>query len=308
MSLRKLNLSPTQLLILTALFLVTTQNAFAHGGGHGNELAISLPEVVAKVNETDIKKHSIEKALGRIVHNAADAGKKLSPDQQKSAAKNLIDGEINNALLLQKAKELGIKVSPEQAMKARKHVNVLRIEAVLEQEIGSKINISDSKIKSFYENNTSQFMENEKVRASIILIKVNKKKGPAGEQEAKDNIMKLVKKIDEGADFALVAKESSQDSLASRGGDLGFFARDARIPEVFKNKAFSLEVGKVSDVFSTRHGFHLMKVTEKKPGGLSPFEKENEKIEKSLKLTEIKKKIPEYVQALRKNAKVQTYF
>ena len=308
MSLSKLHQRPIQLFFLITLLLVARQNVFAHGGGHGNELAISLPEVIAKVNGNDIKKHSIEKALGRIVHNASDAGKKLSSDQQKSTAKKLIEDEINNFLLLQKAKELGVKVSSDQAMKARKHVNVLRKEAVLEQEIGSKINIPDAEIKSFYEKNKNQFREQEKVRASVILIKVDKKRGAAGEQQAKNNIMKLVKKLEDGAEFDLVAKESSQDSLASRGGDLGFFTKESRIPEIFKKKAFSLEVGKVSDLFSTRHGFHLLKVTDKKPGGLIPLEKASGKIEKILKLKEIKKRAPEYVQSLRKNAKVQTYF
>jgi len=308
MSLSKLHQHPIQLFLFLILPLTAAQNAFAHGGGHGNELAITLPEVVAKVNGNDIKKHSIEKALGRIVHNASDAGKKLSTDQQKSTAKKLIEEEINNVLYLQKAEELGVEVSSTKAMKARKHVNVLRIEAVLEQEIGSKINIPDSEIKSFYEKNKNQFMEKEKVRASVILVKVNKKKGAAGENEAKNHIMKLAKKIEGGADFALVAKESSQDSLASRGGDLGFFSRDSRIPGIFKKQAFSLEVGKVSDLFSTRHGFHLFKVTEKKPGGLIPQEKARGKIVKTLKLEEIKKKVPEYVESLRKKAKIQTYF
>ncbi|MGV7220993.1 MAG: peptidylprolyl isomerase [Nitrospinales bacterium] len=308
MSLSKSIQFPIQLFIVVILLFAPMQNVFAHGGGHGNELAISLPDVVAKVNGNDIKKDSIEKALGRIVHNASDNGKKLSPDQQKSTAKKLIDDEINNVLLLQKAQELGIKVSSEDAMKARKHVNILRIEAVLEKEIGSKIKVPEAEIKSFYEKNKNQFMEKEKVRASVILIKVNKKRGAAGEQDAKNNIMKLVKKIEDGADFELVAKESSQDSLASRGGDLGFFAKDSRIPEIFKKQAFSLEVGKVSEVFSTRHGLHLMKVTEKKAGGVMPLEKANERIENALKLNEIKKRVPSYITTMRKNAKVQTYF
>ena len=140
------------------------------------------------------------------------------------------------------------------------------------------------------------------------MIKVNPKKGAEGEKEAKDKILKLADKINNGADFALVAKESSQDSLATRGGDLGFFSKDARVPAIFKKYAFSLEVGAISEIFQTRHGLHLMKVTEKKPGGLSPLEKEKGKIEKMLKRKEIEKRTPEYVQALRKKAKVQIYF
>ena len=309
MFLRTIAKSPIPILLSFALVIFSAQTVFSHGGEkHGSGLDISLPEVAAQVNGADISKIKIEKYLGMLVHNAADNGKKLSATQQKTAAKKLIDEEINKELLLLKAKELGIVVSPEQAMKARKPASILLKEAVLEKEIGSKINISETQVKGFYEKNQSLFMGKEQVRASVILIKVNAKKGPGGEKDSRDKMLKLADKIKNGADFALVAKESSQDSLAARGGDLGFFSRDARIPAVFKKHAFSLEVGSVSEVFSTRHGLHLMKATEKKPGGLSPLEKEKGRIEKMLKHKEIKKRTPEYVQTLRENAKVQVYF
>lgn len=288
----------------------TAQTAFSHGGGHEHEkpFDITLPDVVAKVNETDIKKEAIAKGLTNLVSASAAKGKKLSIGQQKSAVKKLIDAEITRTLLLQKAEELGVKVSPEQAKKSRKSVRDLTADATLEREIGSKIKIDGAQMKEYYEKNQAMFTGKEKARASIILIKIDKSKGADGEKAARDKIQKLADKIKGGADFSAVAKESSQDSLAKKGGDLGLFSKDTRMPAEFKKQAFSLEPGSVSAVFKTRHGFHLMKVTEKKPGGLSPFEKEKDRIEKTLRHMEIKKRMPEYIQALRKNADVKIYF
>lgn len=288
----------------------TAQTAFSHGGGHKHEkpFDITLPDVVAKVNDTDISKDPIEKGLTTLVNASAAKGKKLSIDQQKSVARKLIDAEITRTLLLQKAEELGVKVSPEQAKKSRKSVRDLTADTVLEQEIGSKIKIDDAQMKEYYEKNKAMFTGKEKARASIILIKTDKSKGADGEIAARDKIQKLADKIKSGADFSMVAKESSQDSLAKKGGDLGLFSKDTRMPAEFKKRAFSMEPGSVSDIFKTRHGFHLMKVTEKKPGGLSPFENEKDRIEKTLRHMEIKKRMPGYVQALRKNADVKTYF
>ena len=310
MSIRKLAEYPIFPLLFLSLIIAPAQIAFSHGGAkHGGVgLAISLPDVVAKVNDANIEKDAIEKGLNKLIHNSADKGKKLSADQQKSIAKKLIEEEIAKTLILLKAKELGMKVSPEQAMKARKPASILLTEAVLEKEIGSKIKVSEADIKEFYEKNQNLFIDKEKVRASIILIKIDREEGPGGEKKAREEIMKLADKIKNGAVFALVAKDASQDSLASKGGDLGFFSMDSRLPAVFKKYAFNLEVGSVSEVFSGRYGFHLMKVTAKKPGALSPLEEEKVRIGNILKLKEMKKRTPGYVQALRKKAKVQTYF
>lgn len=299
------------LFLLFFLFIIGTgQNAFAHGGGHEHEKAfdIILPDVVAKVNDTDISKEPIEEELGKIVSGFATKGKILSTDQQTAVAKRLIEAEISRTLLVQEAKEKGVKVSPEQTKKSGKSTRALLADALLEQEIGSKIIISTAEAKKFYENNEEMFTNEEKVRASLILIKVNPKNGSSGEIAAREEIDKLADKIKRGADFSAVAKESSQDSLAKKGGDLGYIAKDTKMPAEFKNHAFGIEVGSVSEVFRTRHGFHLLKVTDKKPGGLSPFENEKEKIEQALKNQEIRKRMPEYVQVLRKKADVKTYF
>ena len=104
-----------------------------------------------------------------------------------------------------------------------------------------------------------------------------------------------------------MAQQHSQDSLASKRGDLGFFTRKQMLP-AFSNRAFKMKVGEISDIFRTGHGFHVLKVTGKKPGGLSPFEAEKAKIEKFLTNKKVSQATRDYIETLKKQAKIKIYF
>lgn len=80
--------------------------------------------------------------------------------------------------------------------------------------------------------------------------------------EAKQFAEALRKEIQEGADFADVAKRESDDrGSAATGGALGKFSRDQMVPE-FSNAAFALDVGGLSDVIESQFGFHVIQRTE----------------------------------------------
>ena len=68
-----------------------------------------------------------------------------------------------------------------------------------------------------------------------------------------------------GADFAKIAKEHSHCPSSAQGGALGQFGRDQMVP-MFAAHAFKIGVGKVSQVFETHYGFHILKVTGKQKG------------------------------------------
>ena len=68
-------------------------------------------------------------------------------------------------------------------------------------------------------------------------------------------------------EFAKLAGEYSHCTTAANGGDLGFFTRFGFMPEEFSKAAFEADPGDVPPVFETKHGFHVMKVTDRKPGG-----------------------------------------
>lgn len=78
------------------------------------------------------------------------------------------------------------------------------------------------------------------------------------EAEAKERALAALKKLREGADFAAVAKEYSEDpSAAANGGDLGSFGPGQMVP-VFENAAFALEVGALSEPVKSPFGYHVI--------------------------------------------------
>lgn len=112
------------------------------------------------------------------------------------------------------------------------------------------------------------------IRASHILIEI--KPGATSEDSIKafELIRTIKEKIDLGGDFAELAKEFSNDEgTKKQGGDLGFFTRRMMV-KPFDEAAFNLDIGQVSDIVKTQFGYHLIKVTDKRP--LKSFEEEKE--------------------------------
>lgn len=107
----------------------------------------------------------------------------------------------------------------------------------------------------------------EEVRASHILIKVAPNAVPMDTLKAYNKIMALKKRIEAGEAFGAVAqgKGGSEDpSAASNKGDLGFFTAFQMVYP-FEEKAYTTNVGEISEPFRTRFGYHIVKVTDKRP-------------------------------------------
>jgi parvulin-like peptidyl-prolyl isomerase len=335
---RSSNLSSLIFLFLALLWLVSTSSqVWAHGGhDHVVEPSISLPDVLARVNGTDIKKSSIWPSLTRTVKRYKDRNIPLTPGQEKVAAKKLLQDQINRHLLLKKAKTMGIQVSSgkvdeeinrvkEQFSSEKEFLKELEIkkltlnqyrqelqediliDAVFRRELGEGIKISDTQIEEYFKKNPQQFSSAEQRRASVLLIRVNPKAGSAGDRRARNEIQKIVDKLKKGGDFRELAQTHSQDSLAKRGGDLGYFTKD-RMFGPFSKLAFKLKVGEVSEIFRTKHGYQILKVTGKKPAKKGSLDSERENIRKVLIDREIKRKSRPYLEALRKEADIKIYF
>jgi len=319
------------------LIVMTASTIFAHSGHkHDAKPPVTLPEVVARVNGEDIKREVIYRELNKAIRNYKVKGMTLSPDQLKTAAKKLIDDEIGRTLLLQRGKEIGVLATPEMvknklnAVKASfksdsvfahklknrgmtldQYQEELRTDLVMDQvikkEVESKIQISDQDLKNYYEKNRSKFRTQNKARASVILIKSPPDSSPDRERKVRKKMKSILDQIKAGTEFAGLAKRFSQDSLASKGGDLGFFEKKKMFPP-FSERAFDMKVGEVSKIFKTRHGFHILKVTDKKPGTSRSFENEKENIRKTLMEKKSAQATRTYVQNLKKQADLKTYF
>ena len=105
------------------------------------------------------------------------------------------------------------------------------------------------------------------VRASHILIRVDANASPKDTLAAYNRILALKKRIEKGEDFATVAKmkSGSEDpSAVNNGGDLGFFTAFQMV-YAFEEKAYTTAIGSISEPFRTRFGYHILKVTDKRP-------------------------------------------
>jgi len=335
---RSINLRPLIYLSLSLFCVVgTASHVWAHGGhDHAVEPSISLPDVLAKVNETDIKKSSIWPGLTKTVKRYKNRGIPLTRAQEKVAAKKLLQDQINRHLILKKADRMGIQVSSGKVdeevdavkklfssekeflkelelkkLTFRQYQQELKedilIDAVFRRELGEEIKVTDKQVEDYFKKNLLQFSSEEQRRASVILIKVNPKAGSAGDRKARQELQKIAGKLKKGADFTELAQVHSQDSIAKRGGDLGFFTKD-RMFGPFSKLAFKLKVDEVSEIFRTQHGYQILKVTGKKAGKKGTLESERENIRKLLIDREIKTKSRPYLEALRKKAKIKIYF
>ncbi len=117
----------------------------------------------------------------------------------------------------------------------------------------------DGLVKEAYER------KKEEVRVSHILIKTLREDDPADTLTAYKKIKGLKDKLDEGVDFAKIARSYSEDpSAVQNSGDLGYFSSLSMVYS-FENKAYNTPVGEISSIFRTDFGYHVLKVTGRRP-------------------------------------------
>ncbi len=141
--------------------------------------------------------------------------------------------------------------------------------------------VSDDEVKKYYTDNAKLYTTGtEKRKISHILINVNKKTDDA---TAKKLITDIYTKIIAGADFAELAKKSSEDRGSSKkGGDLGLVSKGDN-DKSFDDVAFTTELNKVSKPVRSRFGYHLIKVDEIKSAVIKSFDSVKAKIKSNLK-------------------------
>lgn len=219
------------------------------------------------------------------------------PEYLKSMAetpqgrKEMLDTMVIRELILQQAAKDGLDKSPEVAQKLEDLKKRLVVEVFLKKRVETDAKVSDDDLKKFYDQNKDKFKTGEQFRASHILVKT--------EKEAKD----IAAQIKAGGNFEELAKKYSVDASASRGGDLGWFGKGSMVP-AFEKAATALKEGQVSDVVKSDFGYHIIKLTGKRPAGIRPFEEVKDQIKAAImpsKQQEVFQKIKE---ELKKSAKI----
>lgn len=204
--------------------------------------------------------------------NTSDFAAKLSPT----------DGDLEQ---FYKANEKLFQ-APEQAT-----VEYLVLDA---DSLKKSIVISDADLKTYYEQNAQRLSTPEERRASHILI-ASPKTAPAAERaKAAAKAAELLAQVRKAPDtFADVARKNSQDpGSAANGGDLDFFARGSMV-KPFEDAAFAMKKGDISDVVESDFGYHIIKLTDIKPGKQRSFEEMKPELEAEMKKQQAQKKFAE---------------
>jgi peptidyl-prolyl cis-trans isomerase D len=148
-----------------------------------------------------------------------------------------------------------------------------------QEALRQRATVTGQQIERTYNDNIQQYSTPEQVRASHVLLKTEGKDDAAVKKQAEE----LLAKIKAGADFAELAKKHSQDEgSAIKGGDLDFFNKGQMVPE-FDKAAFSMQPGQVSDLVKSTYGYHIIKVTDKKPASTKTLAEVRSQIEDQLK-------------------------
>lgn len=140
-------------------------------------------------------------------------------------------------------------------------------------------NPSDAEVQAYYDNNTGRYTQPTNLRASHILLRAEGK----DEAEVLAQAQDLATQAREGADFAELARQYSEDEgTKEAGGDLGPIERGQMVPE-FEGAAFALAQDEVSDPVSSMFGIHVIKATEKSGGESQTIDEVRESIVQLLK-------------------------
>ena len=148
--------------------------------------------------------------------------------------------------------------------------------------------VTDEELQAAYQEAIAGFVPQEEIHARHILV--------ASEADANA----IAAQLQEGADFAELARENSTDASGPGGGDLGFFRRGDMIP-VFEQYAFALQPGQVSVPFESQFGWHIVKVDEARLTPVPSFEQ----MEAQLRQQVLYAKFDEMVGTLKADAEIE---
>lgn len=151
------------------------------------------------------------------------------------------------------------------------------------KSFAADMTVDKAEVEAAYNDRKAEFVKPEKRRASHILVRLEQNADEATRAAARSKIEAAKARIDGGEDFAVVAKDVSEDSTADKGGDLGFFPRGAMVPE-FDDAVYALVRGEVSDIIETQFGFHIIKLNEIEKEQVTPLADVYDKLADTIRL------------------------
>ncbi len=183
----------------------------------------------------------------------------------------------------------------DYTLPAKADVSYIKVNPI---EIGKPASFSTEAVKANYDANIADFTEAKKFKARHILVQVAEN-APAEEvQKATEKLQGILDEITQGADFAAMAEQHSDDSGTKvNGGSLDWLREGDTVP-AFNEKLLSMQPGEVSDIVRTNFGLHIIKVEDVQEAAVQPLAAVEEQIRTNLARDAGLAKIREVVDAL----------
>jgi parvulin-like peptidyl-prolyl isomerase len=170
----------------------------------------------------------------------------------------------------QKKFEAGLKAQAYTLEALREDARAQLVSEGIYKDITGDVKVSDAEAQQYYDDNIDRYKVAESREVRHILVKT------------KAEAEKLHDELENGADFATLAKEKSQDpGSKEQGGKLTVSKGQTVAP--FDKAAFSLDTNELSDPVKTQYGYHLIQpLTDVKPGSVTPFTQVRSQIKSQL--------------------------
>lgn len=216
------------------------------------------------------------------VQDVLGAAQNIPPEQraqvlgQPSLVRQMAGDLLMNRILAQQAQKQGLQRDPALVaalQQARDRVLATARMVELDAQSRPSAQAAEAQAHSIYLAQPERFQtKTPEVHASHILIS-------GKDDAARAKAQALLHRLQQGADFAELARQESADlSSAARGGDLGFFPRGKMVRE-FENAAFALQnPGDLSEVVESGFGLHIIRLHERREAVKKPFEEVREEL------------------------------
>jgi parvulin-like peptidyl-prolyl isomerase len=257
------------------------------------------------------------------------------------AGKNALDNLVREKILRQEARKNGITVSPaETAAKAAEIEKVYRertgspakfeeflkqqgltltsfqaairsaaemqtLQQKLSQKLGEQVQISDKELQDTYEKQKFQFFQPAEIKISHIMLNFTGT-DDASQKKTKEEATALLEKVKApGADFAALAKEFSQDTdTKEKGGELPWMSYSPWGPP-FDQVVMAAPVGLMAEPVRSFKGYHIIKVQDKRPQRVRPFDEVKDDLRKRLLEQRKQQQFREHMQKAESTAKTE---
>jgi peptidyl-prolyl cis-trans isomerase SurA len=302
------------------------------------ESSKTVEEVIARVNNEIVTRSEYDRARVTAEDDARqECQAKCTPEQLKAAIderqKNSLRDLIDQSLLVQRGKDMGIGVEPdvikrldqirvqnkidsmEELEKAvtsqglnwedfRNNIrNQLLTQRVISSEVGSHITISDDEVQKYYNEHKAEFMRPEQVALSAIEVNTGGK-SPEEVAKLKEKAETALKRVKDGEDFGEIAKRFSDGSTAKDGGGyLGTYKR-GELSKELEDRVFKMKRKELTDVIETKQGFLILEVLEHYDEGEQSVEKVRNEIMDRLYTQRMEPALRNYLKTLREQSYV----